>query len=129
VYKTGFVHDLQTFMDWLGATDIVLSLRYPTMGETSAIALRALAAGRPLVVFDHGWYSELPDAVAVKVPPLDAAALDEALHSLARDKVRRQQMSQAARDYIAKRCRPEQVASAYMTFIRAQLARLQETYS
>jgi glycosyltransferase involved in cell wall biosynthesis len=129
VRKTGFVHDLQTFMDWLGVADIVLSLRYPTMGETSAIALRSLAAGRPLIVFDHGWYSELPDAVAVKTPPRDAAALDEALQSLAQDKARRQEMSQAARDYIANHCQPEQAASAYITFIQAQLARLGETYS
>lgn len=128
VHKTGFVDDLQTFIDWLGAADIVLSLRYPTMGETSAIALRALAAGRPLIVFDHGWYSELPDAVAVKVPPRHAAALDEALLSLAQDEARRQEMSQAARDYIANHCQPEQVASAYMTFIHSQLIRLRETY-
>jgi glycosyltransferase involved in cell wall biosynthesis len=52
----------------LAATDAVVSLRWPTMGETSAAAIRALSLGKPLVVSDVGWFSELPDSVAVKVP-------------------------------------------------------------
>ncbi len=52
----------------LAATDAVVSLRWPTMGETSAAAIRALSLGKPLVVSDVGWFSELPDAVAAKVP-------------------------------------------------------------
>jgi glycosyltransferase involved in cell wall biosynthesis len=52
----------------LAACDAVVSLRWPTMGETSAAAIRALSLGKPLVVSDIGWFSELPDSVAVKVP-------------------------------------------------------------
>jgi len=52
----------------LAATDAVVSLRWPTMGETSAAAIRALSLGKPLVVSDVGWFSELPDSVAAKVP-------------------------------------------------------------
>ncbi len=52
----------------LAATDICVSLRYPTMGETSGVGVRALEAGRPQVVSDVGWFSELPDEVALKVP-------------------------------------------------------------
>jgi glycosyltransferase involved in cell wall biosynthesis len=51
----------------LAATDAVVSLRWPTMGETSAAAIRALSLGKPLVVNDVGWFSELPDSVAAKV--------------------------------------------------------------
>ena len=32
------------------------------------MAIRALTVGTPLVVSDVGWFSELPDAVAAKVP-------------------------------------------------------------
>ena len=39
------------------------------MGETSGSAIRALSLGKPLVVSDVGWFSELPDDVALKVPP------------------------------------------------------------
>ncbi len=50
------------------AADVHISLRSPTMGETSGTAIRALALGKPLVVSDVGWFSELPDDVALKVP-------------------------------------------------------------
>jgi glycosyltransferase involved in cell wall biosynthesis len=52
----------------LAACDVVVSLRWPTMGETSAAAVRALSLGKPLVVSDVGAFSELSDEVAVKVP-------------------------------------------------------------
>jgi glycosyltransferase involved in cell wall biosynthesis len=60
--------DERRFWSLLAACDIVVSLRAPTMGETSGSAIRALALGRPLVVSDLGWFAELPDGVARKVP-------------------------------------------------------------
>ncbi|MEX2102778.1 MAG: glycosyltransferase family 4 protein, partial [Gaiellaceae bacterium] len=48
--------------------DVCVNLRSPTMGETSAMVVRMLAVGTPVVVSDVGWFSELPDAVAAKVP-------------------------------------------------------------
>ena len=44
----------------MGACDVHVSLRSPTMGETSGTAIRALALGKPLVVSDVGWFAELP---------------------------------------------------------------------
>ena len=38
------------------------------MGETSGSSIRALSLGKPLVVCDVGWFAELPDEVALKVP-------------------------------------------------------------
>ena len=52
----------------LAACDAVVSLRWPTMGETSAAAVRALSLGKPLVVSDVGAFRELPDEAVVKVP-------------------------------------------------------------
>ena len=34
----------------MAACDVVVSLRSPTMGETSGSAIRALSLGKPLVV-------------------------------------------------------------------------------
>jgi glycosyltransferase involved in cell wall biosynthesis len=48
--------------------DVCVSLRWPTMGETSGAVLRTLSAGVPLVVSDIGWFAELPGDVAAKVP-------------------------------------------------------------
>ena len=76
-YQTEYyVESFDAFVDWAATADVVLNLRYPTLGETSGAALRVMAAGRPLVVFDHGWYGELPDEAAVKVPPLDDLSPD-----------------------------------------------------
>src|SRR5439155_6282687 len=49
--------------------DALVSLRSPTMGETSAMVIRALTLGKPVIVSDVGWFLELPDEVALKVAP------------------------------------------------------------
>src|SRR5581483_1359849 len=69
----------------MAACDAVVLLRSPTMGETSGSAIRALALGKPLVVSDVGWFAELPDEVAVKVPAGDGElpALVDALERMA----------------------------------------------
>ena len=69
----------------MAACDACVSLRAPTMGETSAVAVRALSVGKPLVVSDVGWFRELPDDVAIKVPVGDGEieALEAALERAA----------------------------------------------
>ena len=52
----------------MAACDVLVNLRYPTMGETSGSVIRALSLGKPLVVSDVGWFAELPDDVVLKVP-------------------------------------------------------------
>jgi glycosyltransferase involved in cell wall biosynthesis len=52
----------------MAACDVLVNLRYPTMGETSGSVLRGLSLGKPLVVSDVGWFAELPDDVVLKVP-------------------------------------------------------------
>ena len=83
----------------LNATDVCVSLRFPTMGETSGVVVRALTVGKPLVVSDIGWFAELPDGAAAKmaVGEGEVAALAETLESLARDPGRRRAMGEAAR--------------------------------
>ena len=53
----------------MAGVDIAVNLRHPTMGETSGSVIRAMSLGKPLVVTDVGWFSELPGDVALKVPP------------------------------------------------------------
>jgi glycosyltransferase involved in cell wall biosynthesis len=55
----------------MAGADIAVNLRHPTMGETSGSVIRALSLGKPLVVSDVGWFSELPNEVALKVPTGD----------------------------------------------------------
>jgi glycosyltransferase involved in cell wall biosynthesis len=69
----------------MAGSDVLVNLRHPTMGETSGSVIRGLSLGKPLVVSDTGWFSELPDDVAFKVPPDDSelATLTAALELLA----------------------------------------------
>jgi glycosyltransferase involved in cell wall biosynthesis len=72
---------------FLAACDVCVNLRHPTMGETSGIVIRALSLGRPLVVSDVGWFSELPNEAALKIPvdERETQRIGEALELLARD--------------------------------------------
>jgi glycosyltransferase involved in cell wall biosynthesis len=99
----------------LAATDICVSLRYPTMGETSGIGVRALEAGRPQIVSDVGWFSELPDEVALKVPVGDAEVevLAGHLTRLAGDAELRGRMGAAARALAEQEHDLGRVADAY----------------
>jgi glycosyltransferase involved in cell wall biosynthesis len=82
----------------LAACDVVVSLRSPTMGETSGMVLRALSLGKPLVVSDVGWFSELPAEVAAKVPvdEHEVETLTRVLGLLAGDDGLRRRMGAAA---------------------------------
>jgi glycosyltransferase involved in cell wall biosynthesis len=47
-------------LDFFKTSDVCVTLRDPTVGETSAIVSRALQYGMPLIVNDVGTYSDLP---------------------------------------------------------------------
>ena len=118
LHVTGYVPQ-EEFNAYLHAADLCVNLRYPTAGETSASALRCLAAGRATVVSDIGANRELPDGVCIKVP-VNGDELDmltAALQLLARRHDLREQVGAAARRYIQRNHRMEQAAAAYVTFI------------
>jgi hypothetical protein len=81
--------------------------------------MRSLACGTPVVVTDKGWFSELPDDVAIKISPGDNAGreLASALEDYARDPKRRRKMATAARAY-AKERSPKKTAEGYAEFVR-----------
>jgi glycosyltransferase involved in cell wall biosynthesis len=84
----------------LADSDVSVSLRWPTMGETSGMAMRALSLGKPLVVSDAGWFSELPDSVAkVPVDEFEVETLAATLELLARDDGLRERMAAEAAQY------------------------------
>ncbi|HEX4526516.1 MAG TPA: glycosyltransferase family 4 protein [Gaiellaceae bacterium] len=97
----------------MAACDVLVNLRYPTMGETSGSVIRALSLGKPLLVSDVGWFSELPDGVALKIPVdehevviLDAALEFAVEHGPA--------LGAAAREYVEREHALPKVADAYV---------------
>lgn len=81
--------------------DVVVNLRNPHTGESSASLLDALVSGVPTVVWDHGFYAEFPDDVVVKVKA--EADLQPALERLVGDAELRTRMGQAAREHAVRR--------------------------
>jgi glycosyltransferase involved in cell wall biosynthesis len=99
----------------MAACDAIALLRAPTMGETSGAAIRALSLGKPLVVSDVGWFAELPDDVAIKIPvggDDEVQALAAALRRLA-DPTAASAMGEAARRLVARDHAVEHVAEQY----------------
>ena len=101
---------------FLSACEICVNLRDPTMGETSGIVVRALSLGRPLVVSDVGWFAELPDDAALKVPVggEEVPAIADALERLARDPDLRASMAEAGRAAAQGEHELGRVADAYV---------------
>lgn len=63
---TGFVDD-EMFYKYLGICNLVASLRYPTMGESSGPLNKALGMGKRVMVTDIGTFSEYPEDVVHKI--------------------------------------------------------------
>ena len=89
------------FDSYVLACDIVLNLRYPPKIQMSAILIRAIAAGKPVIISNIPEWSDFPDDFCWRVTPDDAevATLRDYLRRLAGDPILRQQMSNAARAY------------------------------
>ncbi len=66
---------IEEFVGYLAACDIVLNLRYPTVGENSGTLMRALGLGKAVIVSEVGSFRELPDAICLKAP-VDASEED-----------------------------------------------------
>lgn len=118
VIVLGRTEPLERMHQALAACDIILNLRRTTIGETSAVALRAMALGKPVVVRDIGWFSELPDDACVKIGPEDGVEqLAAVMRALATSQEMRFRIGQKAQDYVRRTCDPSQVAQQYAEFL------------
>jgi hypothetical protein len=95
------------------------------MGETSGTAIRALVLGRPLVVSDVGWFSELPDDAVEKIPPGadEVEILANALARLCRDAGLSAELGAAGEEWIRQNHDLERVAEAYATALEQTAGR------
>jgi glycosyltransferase involved in cell wall biosynthesis len=110
--REGYVTE-QRFNELMAACDVLVNLRSPTMGETSGSVIRALALGKPMLVSDLGWFSELPAGVALKIPvdeyevPTIAAAIELAADHAA-------ELGASAQEYVRREHDLDRVADAYV---------------
>jgi glycosyltransferase involved in cell wall biosynthesis/SAM-dependent methyltransferase len=115
---------IEKFVDYIGACDIVLNLRYPTVGETSGSLQRALGLGRAVVVSDVGAFAELPDEVCLKVPVTPGRSYEEEnyifeyLSALTARPDLAQAMGARAKEWVKRECGWGSVAEKYVEFLR-----------
>ena len=110
---------IEEFVGYLAACDIVLNLRYPTVGENSGTLMRALGLGKAVLVSDVGSFSELPDNICLKAP-VDAAEEDqifEYLNLLVSRPDLRRALGAAARAWVEAECTWPKVARRYAEFL------------
>ncbi len=112
---------IEDFVGYLSACDIVLNLRFPTVGESSGTLLRALGLGKAVIVSDIGSFREYPDEICLKVP-VDSAEEDllfEYLNLLASQPTVAAALGRRAREWVQRECNWGLVAARYLNFIQA----------
>jgi len=110
---------LENFNGYLGACDIVLNLRYPTVGESSGTLQRALGMGKAVIVSAVGSFRELPDDICLKAP-VDATEeehLLEYMNLLATRPSVRCALGDRARSWAEQECSWDRVARRYAEFL------------
>ena len=120
--RTGFVEDAQ-FSQYLGLTDIVVNLRYPSMGESSLTLLRAQTLGKPVIVTRDATFAELSDDIAWKIDtgPNEEGDLAAAIETLARDPCARARMGEAARRYVETTLDGARIAGQFQRTIESDI--------
>ena len=118
VFVSGYMERAQ-YLQAVAMTDIVVNLRYPSMGESSATLCEAFQMSKAVIVSDLNQYREFPDDVCWKLPQGDrqseilAAYID---HLIIHPEVRKT-LGNNAKVYTDYNFAPERIARQYYDFI------------
>jgi len=120
VKLTGFV-TFEEFHHYLQASDIVVSLRYPSAGETSAALFRSMGLGCCNLVFDYASFSDFPNDCLVKVPldTFDTRKMEDAIKVIANDREKMLEIGNKAKYFIENNHSVTTTAHQYTSFIRS----------
>jgi SAM-dependent methyltransferase len=123
VQVIGFA-EIEEFVGLMAACDIVLNLRYPTVGESSGSLLRAMGLGKAVLVSDIGSFAEFPDDAVLKVPVdgREDEILFEYLHLLVARPDLAEALGKRAKAYVEETCSWAAVAQAYLSFLETLTA-------
>lgn len=107
------------FWGLVAISDIGINLRYPSAGETSAIALKLMAAGKPVVVSAGEEVERFPSDSVIRVDPGEAEIemLAHYLRVLTTNREMREVFGQNAAHYVAERHKIGSIAKQYMNVI------------
>jgi glycosyltransferase involved in cell wall biosynthesis len=119
IIRVGYVeeHELD---ETLQAVDACLNLRYPAAGETSGIAIRAMGAGKPVIVSETEETSGLPEGTCIRVDPgpAETEMLVQYMAWLAKERDWAREIGRRAAAYVRKCHSPERAARMYLEAIQ-----------
>jgi hypothetical protein len=88
------------------------------MGETSAALIRCLGLGKPCIVSDEAWFSELPDSVVLKVKNEKVEEeIYKALYSLLEDEAKSRQLGTDAKKFIKEQHSRQKISREIFQFL------------
>ncbi|MDQ4005610.1 MAG: glycosyltransferase [Actinomycetota bacterium] len=112
------------FHAWLHAADAVVNLRHPHRGEVSGTLVRAMAAGKPVVVQSVGTYLDWPrdSVVRIAAGEPDPGELAVSLQRLRDDPAWRDGIGRNARAYTDRLRSEDATAAGYVAAIEETLS-------
>ena len=110
----------EEFWRLVAVSDICVNLRYPSAGETSGIAAKLTAAGKPVIVTDGEEYSGYQEGAVLKVDPGESEVelLAHYLCALAGEPEMRAVIGGKAARFAAEHQSIEKVGELYMQALR-----------
>ncbi len=118
IFKTGYV-DMDEFDSFILHSDLILNLRYPSMGETSAALLKILQMGKACIINEGGWFSEIPDECVIKVSGEDMRGdLKDAILYYLREQEERESVGHSAKSYIEEEYNTAVIVHKITQFLR-----------
>ena len=111
---------LHTLTQYIRAIDVAINLRWPTAGETSAVMMRALGAGKPVIITDLPQWSYFPDSFCKRIPlgKNEVVILTQTITDLAKNRDILVTIGQEARRYVAANASFEVISQRYFDVIR-----------
>jgi glycosyltransferase involved in cell wall biosynthesis len=92
-------------------SDMISCLRWPSLEAASASAIEAMLYGKPIVVTNTGFYSEIPDRCAIKIDPNnEVTSLQSAIETLCADPALRESLGNEARKWAKDTFCPQKYA-------------------
>ena len=113
--------DRDEFRALQGACDVIVGLRWPTAGETSASLMECFALGKCAIVSDIPQMGEFDEEYCRKVsidPDAEFAELVTALVEMGSDANAARTAGERALAYVSQHCRLDDVAAAYLQHLR-----------
>lgn len=115
---TGYQNETDYFSS-IFASDIIVNLRNPSMGEASGTLMHALATAKPTIISDANQYREFPDKVCWKLAHdnNEAEVLYAYLGALLSDKNLRTAISANSADYVTNVLGWEKITAQWVEVI------------